>query len=895
MPFGRRSSRFSGQRHTIMPKKVRSRRAAKNNFLSSLATTKKKVASTTRSYRSSGTGNFKFDLKHLNFQQIKEYFKFLFTTREGLKKVGFVALVGVAFVCALFLWFAKDLPSPDKINAKMSAQSTQIFDRNGKLLYEIHGEQNRILASWDEIPANIKNATLAIEDKNFYKHGGFDVFGIGRAVSGVLTRNSAKGGGSTITQQFVKNALLTNEHSYIRKIKELILSMEIEQMYKKDDILKMYLNEIPYGSNAYGIKVAAKTFFNKDLKDLTLAESAVLAALPNAPTYYSPYGNHVDAMKDRKNLILDLMADQKYITKEEAKAAKAEVLVFSNNPYGSIEAPHFVMYVKEQLVDKYGETMVNTGGLKVYTSLDFEKQKAAEEAVASNVDKNKSNYGASNAGLVAMDPKTGQILAMVGSRDYFNQDIDGQVNIAISDRQPGSSFKPFAYATAWKGENWGPGSILYDVQTDFGGGYIPQNYSGGFWGPVTMRTALQNSLNIPAVKSLYVAGLQETIDTAHAMGITTLNDTSQYGLSLVLGAGEVKLLDMTNAYGVFANNGVHQDPTWFVRIEDSKGKVLDEYKQKNGKTVLDPQVAYLMNNVLSDDPARARVFGAGSALSLGDRPAAAKTGTTNSYKDAWTMGYTPSLVAGVWSGNNDGTPMTSGGGAFAAAPIWHDFMTKALAGSAVEQFNRPSGVKTVTIDAITGREPGASGKTATDIFPSWYKIPSYNGGSSEVKINKLTGKKVNDACPPASKNIETKTINAVTAEIPSSDGAYSRWFAPIAAWASANGFPTTAADYPTDSCSANAAAPTVSILSPNDSSTLATPDFSVVLNITTASGATVKNAKVTIGTTTVDAKKSGATYSANFTSIASGKQKITAVVTDSNGKSTTVTINITVS
>lgn len=884
MPFGKKSSRFSKQKYTVMPKKARStRKALKNNYNSY----SKKRSSQTK-YLGTTMGNFKFDFKHFNFQQVKDFFKYLFTTKEGLKKVGFVVLIFLGLLCALFLWFSKDLPSPDKINAKISAQSTQIFDRNGKLLYEIHGDQNRILASWDEIPKNVKNATIAVEDKSFYKHGGFSIFGIARAFTGVITHNSSEGGGSTITQQFVKNALLTNEHTYIRKIKELILSIEIEQMYKKDDILRMYLNEIPYGSNAYGIKVAAKTFFNKDLKDLTLAESATLAALPNAPTYYSPYGNHLDDLYKRKDLILDLMAEQKYITKDEAKIAKNEKLIFSNNPYGSIEAPHFVMYVKEKLVEKYGETKVNSGGLKVYTSLDYDKQVAAEDAVSTNVEKNKTRYGASNAGLVAIDPKTGQILAMVGSKDYFDETIDGQVNIAISNRQPGSSFKPFAYATAWKNSNWGPGSILYDVKTDFGGGYVPQNYSGGFWGPVTMRTALQNSLNIPAVKTLYIAGVKSTIETAKAMGITTLDENGDYGLSLVLGSGEVKLLDMVSAYGVFANNGIKQDPTWFIRIEDNTGKVLDEYKQKTGKTVLDSQIAYLMNNVLSDDSARARTFGSGSALTLSGRPAAAKTGTTNSYKDAWTIGYTPSLVAGVWSGNNDGTPMTSGGGAFAAAPIWHDFMTKALAGTTVEQFSRPSGIKTVTLDAITGRKIGTSDKTITDIFASWYKIPEYNGTSSEVQVNRITGKKVNSSCPPDAANIITKTIGTITAEISASDSAYSRWFQPIAAWAQANGYSATAESMETDTCTTEVAAPVVSFASPSDGDIVASKSLVVSLNV--SSTTTIKSVKIN----SVNAKLNGSTYDATLSSLPLGTQKITAVVTDANGKSTTTAIDVIV-
>ncbi len=657
----------------------------------------------------------------------------------------------------------------------------------------------------------------------------------------------------------------------------------IEQRYKKDDILKMYLNEIPYGSNAYGIKVAAKTYFNKDLKDLTVEEAAVLAAMPQAPTYYSPYGTHKQDLMDRKNMILDLMVDQKYITGEERDAAKVKEIAFSNNPYGSITAPHFVMYVREQLVDKYGEQTVSEGGLKVYTTLDLEKQRYAEEAVATNVDKNRSRYGASNAGLVAMDPKTGQILAMVGSRDFFDENIDGNVNVSLSPLQPGSSFKPFAYATLFKEENWGAGSIIYDLKTDFGGGYIPQNYNGSFSGPVTIRSALQNSLNIPAVKALYMAGMEDTISTAHAMGITTLNDPSQYGLSLVLGAGEVKLLDMTNAYGVFANQGVKQDPTWMLRIEDSKGKVIDEFKSATGKRVLDPQVSYLISNILSDDAARAQTFGAGSALTLPGRPVAAKTGTTNSYKDAWTMGYTPSLVAGVWSGNNDGTPMTSGGGAFAAAPIWHDFMVKALAGSTAEQFNKPSGVKTVTVTA--------GGKTSTDIFPSWYKPDAAAGASQTLNIYKPDGKIATDKCP--AELVESKTFTSITAEIQKADGAYDRWFAPIAAWAAANGLSTDTGQIPTqttDQCS-GADLPTISIVPP-------TPGTSFDVIMVVNAPAKVMKVTATLSgsqSVTVDASLVGGDYLAKFTNVAPGNYEITAIVKDQKYQTTSASpVKITV-
>lgn len=875
MPFGRKSSRFSGQKYTSFPRSPRSKRKATHS------------PSRRSSKRLSLAG---LSIPAFNWPRLKAWLRDLFTTKEGWKKLGFAGLAAFALLAAMFVWYAKDLPSPDKINARMNAQSTQIFDRNGKLLYEIHGEQNRILADWNEIPANVKNATIAVEDKDFYRHGGFSTSGIARAFFGVLTGNRAQGGGSTITQQYVKNTLLTNEYSVTRKIKEVILAIEIERRYKKDDILKMYLNEIPYGSNAYGIKVAAKTYFNKEPKDLTLEEAAVLAAMPQAPTYYSPFGTHKADLMTRKDKILDLMAEQKYITKDERDAAKKVEIAFSNNPYGSITAPHFVMYVREQLVAKYGENKVNTGGLKVYTTLDLEKQKYAEEAVAVNVDKNKSKYNASNAGLVAMDPKTGQLLAMVGSRDYFDEDIDGNVNVTMSERQPGSSFKPFAYATLFKEDNWGAGSFFYDLKTDFGGGYVPQNYSGGFWGPVTLRTSLQNSLNIPAVKAIYMAGVSSTIETAHAMGITTLNDPSQYGLSIVLGAGEVKLTDMTAAYGVFGNGGVKQDPTWMLRIEDNKGKVIDEYKSTGGKRVLDAQVAYLINNILSDDASRAQTFGSGSALTVPGRPAAAKTGTTNSYKDAWTLGYTPSLVAGVWSGNNDGTPMSSGGGAFAAAPIWHDFMTKSLAGTPVEQFNRPSGIKTVTV--TSGK------KSSTDIYPSWYKATAAAGNSQTLRIYKPDGKLATDKCP--AELVETKTYSSIVAEIPSSDGAYSRWFAPIAAWAASQGLSTDTGSIPTqttDQCTGTDA-PSVSITSPiNGATDIAGPTLYVELEINAPAGLSQTEVKLTGNKIITGTKESatGTTYTYKFTGVTAGTYNLTATVKDSKSQTaTSSTVKITV-
>lgn len=700
---------------------------------------------------------------------------------KGFRMGGKIAGGAFLLLFLVFLFYAKDLPSPSKINAKVGAQTTRFYDRTGKtILYEVFGDKNRSVIGFDQMPKTIKEATVSVEDRSFYKHGAFSTLGILRAAFvDLFHRGRGLQGGSTITQQYVKNALLNpNDRSFSRKIKELILSLEIEQFYKKDDILKLYLNEIPYGSQAYGIQAGAQTYFRKDAKDLTIDEAALLAGIPRAPTYYSPYGLHRDALLSRQHLILDLMAEQGYITKQAAADAK-KVDIFAKMParpayFANVKAPHFVLYVQELLEQKYGPSVVNEGGLKVITSLDLEKQKAAEEAIAKNMKQIRS-LGGSNAAIVSGDPKTGQILSMVGSYDFSDPDF-GAYNVAIADRQPGSSFKPFVYSTAWQ-KNWGPGSTLYDTVTDFGGGYKPTNFGNRSYGVLSMRGALGGSLNVPAVKTLYIAGVDNSIKTAHDMGITTLkNDSQSYGLSLVLGAGEVKLNDMVNAYEGFAAGGIHQDQTAVMKITDPKGKVLEEYKQSSGKRVLDPQIAYLMNHVLADLGAKAFVFGNYPPFIFSGRPVAIKTGTTENFRDAWTMGYTPSLVTGVWVGNNDGRSMGGAAGAI-AAPVFHDYMATVLAGTPVEQFTRPSGIQEVTLDGDTGRLPTDTTKTRrTDIFPSWYKpIPATQTRSAVV--DKVSGKLATDCTPELAK--ETRYASEIHAEIPPTDIAFSRWEPPV--------------------------------------------------------------------------------------------------------------------
>ncbi len=707
------------------------------------------------------------------------HFKENWLSKAGAIRTAKIAGVGFVMLLAVFLWFGRDLPDPNKVNAKLGGQTTKFWDRKKeKVLYEVYGDKNRSLIAFDQMPATVKQATIAIEDKDFYKHGAFSVFGIGRAFSGVLTGTN-RGGGSTITQQYVKNALLTDQRTLSRKIKELILAIEIEQRYSKDEILKLYLNEIPYGNQAYGIQTAAKTYFNKDAKDLTLDESAMMAAMPQAPSYYSPYGPNTDALIARRNRILTLMAEQGYITDKQAADAKAVDTLAKVQPrqsrFAGVTAPHFVLYAQDVLSEKYGELKVTEGGLDVITTLDVDKQKAAEEAVAENI-ATVRRLGGSNAALTASDPKSGQILAMVGSYNFSDENF-GAVNVATSKRQPGSSFKPFAYATMFS-KNFGPGTTVYDVKTDFGGGYVPKNYTNKFYGVQSYRSALAGSLNIPAVKALYLAGISDTLKTARNMGISDLNGSSDdYGLSLVLGSGEVKLAEMVNAYESFANGGVHYESTPILKVTDPNNKVLeDNTKPETPKKVLDPQVAYMISNVLSDNSARSYIFGANNPLVIPGRTVAAKTGTTTDYRDAWTMGYSTNLVAGVWAGNNDNSAMTQSASAV-SAPIWSSFMKKSLTGPN-EQFKRPAGIKEVTLDATTGRLANDKTKNKrTDIFPSWYKPAA--AGTGDVRIDKLSGKEATECTPELA--IETNGGGSVLPEIPANDPSYGRWNAGVIA------------------------------------------------------------------------------------------------------------------
>lgn len=615
-------------------------------------------------------------------------------------------LSSIVFLSA-FLFLERTLPDPETIATRKIGESTKIFDKTGKiLLYDIHGEQKRTIVPWEQIPTNIKNATLASEDINFYNHKGFDIKGIFRAFFNNLRRLRLSQGGSTITQQLVKNALLGQEKTFSRKIKEIILSIEIERRFSKDQIFWMYLNQIPYGSNAYGIEAASETFFNKNASDLSLEESATLAALIRATTYYSPYGNHVSELLIRKDSILLKMKNLGYITETEYASAVKEQIVFTPL-LEKIPAPHFVIMVKEYLMQKYGEDTVENGGLNIITTLDATFQSIAEETVSKYAAINKEKYKANNAALVAIDPKTGDVLSLVGSKDYYNIAEEGNFNVITANRQPGSAFKPFAYAVALS-KGYPDSTVVFDLKTEFNPNcspdglqkkdqygldcYHPQNYDEQFRGPVSFRQGLAQSLNVPSVKVLYLSGVSDTIDLAEKMGITTLTDRSRFGLSLVLGGAEVRPIDLVSAYGVFANDGIRNPWSIIKKIQTSDGQILEEKKDEKIR-VLDSQVARIINDMLSDNSARSPVFGYSSSLYLPGYSVAAKTGTTQENRDAWVIGYGPALVTGVWTGNNSNESMTKqGAGISASGPMWNSFMSQVLPLLPNENFENPAPV-----------------------------------------------------------------------------------------------------------------------------------------------------------------------------------------------------------
>lgn len=681
------------------------------------------------------------------------------------------------------------LPDVRNFENRQVAESTKIYDRTGDVvLYDVHGNVRRTVVPFEKISDYLKHATISIEDQDFYRHGGVQVSAIVRAVWNNFTAGNLLGGqgGSTITQQVIKNALLTSEKTVSRKVKEWVLAIRLEKVLSKDEILGVYLNEVPYGGTVYGAEEASRRFFGKSAENLTLVEAAYLAALPQAPTYFSPYGNHRKELDARKDLVLDRMASNGYITRDERDAAKAEKIEFQKQDEYGIKAPHFVMYVKELLETEYGREAVEQGGLKVITTIDWDLQDKAEEIVERWALKNEQNFNAENASMVAVDPKTGQILVMVGSRNFFDDKIDGEYNIAVAERQPGSTMKPIAYAAAFS-KGYRPETVVFDIPTEFsstcasgGDCYSPQNYDDTFRGPMTLRDALAQSINVPAVKVAYLVGVQGVIDLAQKMGLSTIGSASRYGLSLVLGGGEVKPLEMANAYATFARNGSYLPTAPILKIEDGAGNVLYDWEKEKEEPVevLDPGAAALVSSVLSDDVARTPAYGANSKLHFPGRTVAVKTGTTNDYRDTWIIGYTPEISVAAWAGNNDNRSIEKKVAGLVVAPMWNEFMQAALEKFKEDGFLTPPPLPEDASNAIAGR---------------WREQPEFHEILHWVDKDNPTG--------PAPSN-------------PSRDPQYWLWEVPLYEWLTQSGMSVPGEKIPQDVGKVSPVS--VSIRSPQD-------------------------------------------------------------------------------
>lgn len=715
--------------------------------------------------------------------------------------------VFMLFVCLLllsasgfFFWFSSfSIPDVSLFEERQVDQSTKIYDRTGTvLLYDVSGNARRTIVASADISDNVKNATVAIEDAGFYNHGGIRVFSIIRAMFADLFSGGFAQGGSTITQQVIKNTLLTNDKTIARKIKEWILAIKIEKVFSKDDILTLYLNDVPYGGNIYGVEEASKAFFGIDAKDLDVAQSAYLASIPQAPTYYSPSGPNKSALDARKNLTLQKMKDSGFITDTQYAQAVNEKVTFLSSATRTIKAPHFVMYVVQYLENKYGTDMVQNGGLNVTTTLDYNLEQESEDAVRSYIENKGANFNMTNAASVAINPKNGDILSMVGSYDYFSTTTDGNFNVATADnRQPGSTFKPIVYSEAFM-KGYTPETVLFDLPTEFNSSctsegqptssstdpsecYMPGDFDGLWRGPISLRTALALSINIPSIELSYLAGLGDSLNLAQKMGITSLGtDPNKYGLTLVLGGGGVSLLEMTDAYGVFANDGNYVPYRSILKITDNSGKVLEQASDPSPVSVMPANVARTTSDILSDDNARASEYGLHSVFDIPGYSVAAKTGTTNNTKDVWTIGYSPDVVVGVWGGNNDDTAMIKKIAGLIIAPLWNTLMTDALASTTGNTLVKPAaedlssekpvfrgiwqGGTTYTIDTV-------SGKLATAYTPkqTQKEIAIPNIHSILYWVDK------NDPQGPAPTN-------------PSSDPQFANWEKPVMDWAQTNGY-----------------------------------------------------------------------------------------------------------
>lgn len=746
--------------------------------------------------------------------------------------VGFIGLVIFGFIAsfALFAWFAKDLPSPGKL-AQSSGFSTVFYDRDGEVLYEIYKDKNRVPVSITEVSHYLKEATVSIEDKDFYKHTGISERGMIRAFINILRGENLQSG-STITQQLIKNTLLDSRQVMSRKIKEVLLAREVEKRYTKDQILEMYLNDAPYGGTFWGIGSAAKGYFGKSPKDLTLSESAFIAGLPQSPSVYSPFIGTEDAWKWRAKAVLRRMREDGKISKQEEEDAgkKIETMKFSS-PKLAINAPHFVFHVKDRIEDEYGSKMLDQG-LRVQTTLSLKMQEKVQDIVNKEITKIKDDYNVGNGAVVVMDSQTGEVLAMVGSYDFNNEEY-GKFNAALGMRQPGSTLKPIAYALAFE-QGYTPSSVLMDVKTAFPvpdqKDYEPVNYDGKFRGPVQLRFSLANSLNVPSVKLLAMVGVKEFLGKADEIGLHTIAPTNdnlrRFGLSIILGGGEVTLLDLTTAYTAFARGGTAIESQTISEIKDHTQKIVFKSVKSREQKVFSPESSFIISHILSDNNARAATFGTSSYLNVPGKTVAVKTGTSDDKKDNWAVGYTKSITVGVWAGNNSGAPMNPkiASGATGASSIWYEIMVQLLKDHKDGIPDKPEKVKAETVDSVLGGLPKDGQQSRAEYFIEGTEPKDVAPYYKKLKISKSNGKLANDV-EVKQGQYDEKDFIVITENDPVSTDGKNRWQEAIDKWAQEQG--DDKYKPPKDTSDASSDAVVVSIKSPSHQQTVSTNNVEV--------------------------------------------------------------------
>ncbi|RJQ25396.1 PBP1A family penicillin-binding protein [Candidatus Parcubacteria bacterium] len=712
-------------------------------------------------------------------------------------KYAFYGLIGfLALFFLYFVWLSRDLPTPGKLANPDIRDSTKILDKNDVVLYSIYKDYNRIYIPLKDIPKDLRDATVVSEDADFYKNQGFSWRGYIRVIKDLVVYRRLTGG-STITQQLVKNVLLSPERSITRKAKELLLAVQVDKRYSKDQILEMYLNNVPYGGTAVGVEAASNLYFGKHAKDLTLEESAFLAGLPQSPSYYSPFIGKNKSYITRSKYVLGRLEEEGYISKKQSENAlkKIENFKFSERPE-SMKAPHFVMYVKQELIKMFGENVVENGNLTVKTTLDYEIQKKAEDTVEEEIEKLKG-FNVENGSVIVMDAKTGGILAMVGSKDYFDVDNDGNFNASLGLRQPGSSLKPLMYATAIE-RGYTASTVIIDVETDFPTGdpehpiYTPVNYDGKYKGPIQMRFALGNSINVPAVKMLASVGVKPVMQKAYDMGIENWKPTDEnmenVGLSLVLGGREANLLQIVDAYSVFANEGVKAEPFSIVEVKDLKGKIVYKHEKKSERRVLSKETSFIISHILLDNNARQPVFGPSSWLVVPGKTVAVKTGTTDEKRDNWTVGYTPSYIVGVWVGNNDNSKMNPkiASGVTGAAPIWNKVMSFVLKGKKDEEFKKPDNVEAVEIDADYGGLPIEGHSKRTEYFVKGTEPTIASPIYKRLKVSKHQNDRIANQIEIDKGDYDWRDFIYFSEKDPVSADGINRWQEAIDAWVREN-------------------------------------------------------------------------------------------------------------